>query len=144
LKIGASLKPHLLLLKYFETWKIGSYHLKVTSEPITTTIGSKPRTFQNSNEFWPNSPIFLLLFSFLFLSLQDRPGDTLAGHPSLFLSLMLFVPCKWTLGREAPEANLAQRSPLSLSHPLHPAPPISATPPTRRDPSTPPASACSS
>jgi hypothetical protein len=40
--------------------------LKITFEPLTTTIGSKLRTFQNSNEFRPNSSNFLLLFSFLF------------------------------------------------------------------------------
>jgi hypothetical protein len=58
---------------------------------------------------------------FFFLSLQDRPGDNLASHPSLLLSLMLFVPCKWILGRGAPEANLAQDLTLSLS--LSPSPP---------------------
>jgi hypothetical protein len=52
--------------------------------------------------------------------LQDRPGDNLAGHPSLLLSLMLFVPCKWTLGRGAPEANLAQDLSLSPSPPCTP------------------------
>jgi hypothetical protein len=65
-KIGTHPKPYLHLPKNIETWWMHCYPFKITSEPFTTTIGPKPRTFQNSNEFWPNSSIFLLLFSFLF------------------------------------------------------------------------------
>jgi hypothetical protein len=50
--------------KNVETWWMPCYPLKITSEPIITTFGSKFCTFQNSNEFWPKSPNLIPFFSF--------------------------------------------------------------------------------
>jgi hypothetical protein len=85
------------LAKNIETWWMLCYPLKNTSEPIITTLGPKSCTFQNSNEFWPNSPNLILFFSFLSSSflLQLDQGGNLAGY-SLYLSLILLALSSWT------------------------------------------------
>jgi hypothetical protein len=107
------------------------YLFKNTSETFTTTFGPKPCTYQNSIKFQPNSPNPSLSLFFPLLSLQDQLGHTLAGHLSLFPSLILFVPCSWTKGGGSPRQSLPRSHPPSLSHSSHPQPPTSVEPPPR-------------
>jgi hypothetical protein len=91
-KIGTHPKPYLHLTKNIETWWMHCYPFKITSEPFTTTIGSKLRTFQNSNEFRPNSsnPSPSLFFSILPLQNRQRSqalARPLSPHPSPSYSL---------------------------------------------------------
>jgi hypothetical protein len=93
-----------------------------TSEPFTTTLGSKLCTFQNSNEIWPNSPKLLLFFSFLFLFFANSTKRHPSRLPSLPLSYSL-VLCTWTQKKGGNRGNLAKITPLpslSLQPPLTP------------------------
>jgi hypothetical protein len=107
------------------------YPLKNTSEQIITTLGSKPCTFQNSSEFWPNSPyLFLFFYFFLF------PSPTrLRRHPSrLFFLPLSYSSCLIHLDKEWGGARGKYFKDLHstpLSHPSHPLPPINVEPPPR-------------
>jgi hypothetical protein len=95
-KIGTWPKPYFLLAKNIETWWMPCYPLKITSEPIITTLGSKPCTFQNSNKFWPNSPNLILFFSFFLFSSPTRPRR----HSSRPFSLPLPYPLALSVGHK--------------------------------------------
>jgi hypothetical protein len=120
------------------------YLFKNTSETFTTTFGPKPCTYQNSIKFQPNSPNPSLSLFFPLLSLQDQLGHTLAGHLSLFPSLILFVPCGWTKGGGSPRQSLPRCHPPSLSHSSHPPIPNQRRATAQECPRTLSASACSS
>jgi hypothetical protein len=113
------------------------YPLKITSEPIITTLGSKPCRFQNSNEFWPNSPNLILFFSFFLFSSPTRPRR----HPSRLFSLPLsYSTCPIPLDtkkRGEPKENLAKIALPSLpltSTTLNPQPASSHRPGEFRNP----------
>jgi hypothetical protein len=70
------------LAKIIETWWMLCHPLESTSEPIITTLGPKPCTFQNSFEFRPNSQNLVLFLFFSSPSLANQPRDPNFSQPS--------------------------------------------------------------